>query len=253
MSYLIKLDQVSVTYNQRHVLDNIDLSLEAGKITTLIGPNGAGKSTLVKVVTGLTLPSSGIVYRKPGLRLGYVPQKLALNNTLPLTVTRFMRLGGRFNEGQILDALNLVQASHLLHADMHKLSGGETQRVLLARALLRQPHLLVLDEPVQGVDVNGQLEMYALIAQLCTQLNCAILMVSHDLHLVMAQTDHVICLQHHICCSGSPEAISQDPKYAALFGQQSAEQLALYHHHHNHEHDLAGNTVGPCQHGSHHD
>nr|WP_086940790.1 zinc ABC transporter ATP-binding protein ZnuC [Thaumasiovibrio occultus] len=248
MSYLIKLDTVTVSFNNRHVLDNVSLALNAGEITTLIGPNGAGKSTLVKVVTGLHTTFLGTVHRKPGLRIGYVPQKLALNSTLPLNVERFMRLAGKVTVDEINHALQQVKAEHLLHADMHKLSGGETQRVLLARALLRRPHLLVLDEPVQGVDVNGQLEMYALIGQLRETLSCAILMVSHDLHLVMAQTDHVICLHHHVCCHGSPEAISQHPEYVALFGRQSAEQLALYHHHHNHDHDLAGNAVGPCQH-----
>ncbi len=253
MSYLIKLDQVSVEFGDRRVLDTIDLNLQAGEITTLIGPNGAGKSTMVKVVTGLQAPTSGIVHRKPDLRIGYVPQKLALNSTLPLTVDRFMRLGGKYPQSEIKSALSQVKAGHLHHADMHKLSGGETQRVLLARSLLRKPHLLVLDEPVQGVDVNGQLEMYSLIADIRHQFNCAILMVSHDLHLVMAKTDHVICLHHHICCSGAPDAISQHPEYMALFGQQSAEQLALYHHHHNHDHDLAGNTIGPCQHDHSHE
>ncbi|UXI02091.1 zinc ABC transporter ATP-binding protein ZnuC [Photobacterium sp. TY1-4] len=248
MTTLVELQAVTVTFADRHVLDQVSFQLARGQITTLIGPNGAGKSTLVKVITGLCKPSSGHVIRARGLRIGYVPQKLQLNTSLPLTVDRFMRLAGRYRPDEIQAALTLVGGLHLHHSNMHALSGGETQRVLLARALLQHPDLLVLDEPVQGVDVNGQLELYSLIQSLRDQLNCAILMVSHDLHLVMAKTDHVICLHHHVCCSGAPDAITSHPSYVALFGTQQSEQLALYHHHHNHEHDLAGSPVGPCQH-----
>lgn len=248
MTTLVELQTVTVTFAERHVLDQVSFKLDRGQITTLIGPNGAGKSTLVKVITGLRKPSSGRVIRTKGLRIGYVPQKLQLNASLPLTVDRFMRLAGRYKTDEIQAALTMVGGLHLHHSDMHALSGGEAQRVLLARALLQHPDLLVLDEPVQGVDVNGQLELYSLIQSLRDKLNCAILMVSHDLHLVMAKTDHVICLHHHVCCSGAPETITSHPSYVALFGTQQSEQLALYHHHHNHEHDLAGSPVGPCQH-----
>lgn len=256
MTILIELQSVTVTFTERHVLDQVSLKLKRGQITTLIGPNGAGKSTLVKVVTGLRKPTTGKVVRQKGVRIGYVPQKLQLNVSLPLTVDRFMRLAGRYKEDIRVNALSLVGGAHLQHNDMHSLSGGEMQRILLARALLQQPDLLVLDEPVQGVDVNGQLELYSLIQTLRDKLNCAILMVSHDLHLVMAKTDNVICLHHHICCSGAPDTVTSHPSYVALFGQQQSEQLALYHHHHNHEHDLAGSPVGPClhskeQHGNH--
>ncbi|KXI23142.1 zinc ABC transporter ATP-binding protein ZnuC [Photobacterium sanguinicancri] len=248
MTILVELQSVTVTFAERHVLDQVSLKLERGQITTLIGPNGAGKSTLVKVITGLRKPSAGKVIRKKGLRIGYVPQKLQLNASLPLTVDRFMQLAGRYSESDRLEALRLVGGPHLHHSNMHSLSGGETQRVLLARALLQKPDVLVLDEPVQGVDVNGQLELYSLIQSLRDKLDCAILMVSHDLHLVMAKTDHVICLHHHICCSGEPDAITNHPSYVALFGKQQSEQLALYHHQHNHDHDSAGSPVGPCQH-----
>ncbi|MGF1699077.1 zinc ABC transporter ATP-binding protein ZnuC [Photobacterium makurazakiensis] len=248
MTTLVELQAVTVTFSDRHVLDQVSLKLERGQITTLIGPNGAGKSTLVKVITGLRKPSAGKIIRPKGLRLGYVPQKLELNSSLPLNVDRFMRLAGRYKESDRIHALELVNGKHLHHSNMHSLSGGEMQRVLLARALLQKPDLLVLDEPVQGVDVNGQLELYSLIQSLRDKLNCAILMVSHDLHLVMAKTDHVICLHHHICCSGEPESITRHPNYVALFGQQQSEQLALYQHHHNHEHDLSGSPIGPCQH-----
>jgi zinc transport system ATP-binding protein len=250
MTTLVELQSVTVTFGDRHVLDQVSIKLERGQITTLIGPNGAGKSTLVKVITGLRKPSTGHVIRQKGVRIGYVPQKLQLNSTLPLTVDRFMRLAGRYNNDARMEALTLVGGIHLHHSDMHSLSGGEMQRVLLSRALLQKPDVLVLDEPVQGVDVNGQLELYNLIQSLRDRLRCAILMVSHDLHLVMAKTDHVICLHHHICCSGAPDTITSHPSYVALFGQQQSEQLALYHHHHNHDHDLAGSPVGPCQHNN---
>ncbi|MFD2180100.1 zinc ABC transporter ATP-binding protein ZnuC [Veronia pacifica] len=246
---LITFENVTVTFDGRHVLDNVSFKLERNKIMTLIGPNGAGKSTLVKTVIGLNRPTSGKVQRMPSLRIGYVPQKLKLNDTLPLRVERFLMLCRGATKESVLEALTLVSAAKLLHANMHTLSGGELQRVLLANAVLKKPDLLVLDEPVQGVDVNGQLALYSLIEQLRKKLHCAILMVSHDLHLVMAKTDEVICLHHHICCSGTPETISAHPEYVALFGKQESEQLALYHHQHNHDHDLSGDMMGPCQHG----
>ena len=244
MPTLIELQNICVTYNQKHVLDHISLTIEQGKITTLIGPNGAGKSTLVKVLLNLLKPHSGVISRAKNLKIGYVPQKLKLNETLPLTVERFLKLAGRFSASEIQQALRLVGAEHILHNDMHQLSGGENQRVLIARALLPRPQLLVLDEPAQGVDVQGQIDLYALINDIRSRFQCAVFMVSHDLHLVMAQTDDVVCLQHHICCSGTPEAITQHPEYLSLFGRQTQENLAFYQHHHNHHHhDLSGNPV----------
>lgn len=243
MSLLITLENISVKFSQRSVLSGVSLTLTPGKILTLLGPNGAGKSTLVRTVLGLLQPDSGSVKRMPGLRIGYVPQKLHIDPTLPITVERFMRLSRGTQREAILPTLKRVQADHLLQAPLQKLSGGETQRVLLARALLSQPQLLVLDEPTQGVDVNGQVALYDLIDQLRHELNCGILMVSHDLHLVMAKTDEVLCLNHHICCSGSPEAVSQHPEFIAMFGSHGAQQLAIYRHHHNHRHDLQGRIV----------
>ncbi|SFN47990.1 zinc transport system ATP-binding protein [Izhakiella capsodis] len=243
MSDLVSLHAVSVSFGSKHVLSDISLSLQPGRILTLLGPNGAGKSTLVRVVLGLLKTTSGKVARQEGLRIGYVPQKLHLDATLPLNVSRFMRLKSGVKRVDILPALERVQAGHLASASLQKLSGGETQRVLLARALLDKPQLLVLDEPTQGVDVNGQVALYDLIDQLRYELNCAVLLVSHDLHLVMAKTDDVLCLNQHICCSGAPEVVSMHPEFIAMFGQHGAQQLAIYRHNHNHRHDLQGRII----------
>ena len=235
MTTLVSLENVSVSYGQRRVLSDVSLELRPGKILTLLGPNGAGKSTLVRVVLGLVAADAGVIKRNGQLRIGYVPQKLYLDTTLPLTVSRFLRLRPDTKKDDILPALKRVQAGHLMDAPMQKLSGGETQRVLLARALL--------DEPTQGVDVNGQVALYDLIDQLRRELDCAVLMVSHDLHLVMAKTDEVLCLNHHICCSGTPEVVSMHPEFISMFGQRGAEQLGIYRHNHNHRHDLQGRIV----------
>lgn len=243
MTSLVTLENISVQFARRNVLSGISLKLMPGRILTLLGPNGAGKSTLVRVVLGLLAPASGQIQRVPGLRIGYVPQKLHIDPTLPVTVERFMLLTRGAKRTDVMPALKRVQAGHLLNAPLQKLSGGETQRVLLARALLNQPQLLVLDEPTQGVDVNGQVALYDLIDQLRQELNCGVLMVSHDLHLVMAKTDEVLCLNHHICCSGTPEAVSQHPEFIAMFGLRGAQQLAIYRHNHNHRHDLQGRIV----------
>ena len=243
MSNLVKLENVAVTFGRRRVLSDISLTLSPGKILTLLGPNGAGKSTLVRGVLGLVAPEEGRIHREPKLRIGYVPQKLHLDATLPLTVNRFLRLRPGVRKEEILPALRRVHAGHLADAPMQKLSGGETQRVLLARALLNSPQLLVLDEPTQGVDVNGQVALYDLIDQLRRELNCAVLMVSHDLHLVMAKTDEVLCLNHHICCSGTPDVVSLHPEFISMFGPRGAEQLGIYRHQHNHRHDLQGRIV----------
>ncbi len=242
---ILMLDNVFVRFDDRVILHNISMTLHRSKITTIIGPNGAGKSTLVRIITGLIKPTSGKVTKPETIQIGYVPQKLKLNDAMPLDVKRFLQLNQNANLTIILEALELTGAAHLVNANMHSLSGGEMQRVLISNAIMKKPDLLVLDEPVQGVDVNGQLDLYRLIVTLKEKLNCAVLMVSHDLHLVMAKTDEVICLSHHICCSGSPDAISEHPEYKALFGEREREHLALYHHHHNHEHDLSGNKILP--------
>ncbi len=232
MKQLIALESVTVRVDERILIDDVSLRLDAGKITTLIGPNGAGKSTLVKVILGLIVPQQGRVIRQQGVRIGYVPQRLQLDASLPMTVERFLRLAPRRGYG-VHEALRLVGAELLVQRAMQALSGGELQRILLARALLSEPELLVLDEPAQGVDVAGQVELYALIEQLAGVLGCGVLMVSHDLHLVMAGTHEVICLNQHICCHGEPESVARHPEFARLFGRPEREQLAVYTHHHH--------------------
>lgn len=241
--YLLKAQGVGVIRNGRHILQNADLTLEAGKIVTLIGPNGAGKTTLVRSVLGLIDIDEGHIHKPAGLRIGYMPQKLQIDASLPLTVARFLALGGK-PRVDAREVSTLTGIDSLLSMPMQALSGGETQRVLLARALLRDPQLLVLDEPVQGVDVTGQSALYALIHEIRQRRACGVLLVSHDLHLVMATTDTVVCLNQHICCHGHPEQVTNDPAYLALFGAgAAAPQVALYTHHHDHHHDAHGNVI----------
>lgn len=244
---LLRLDQATVDFSGTAAVDRVDLTINAGDIITLIGPNGAGKTTLIKAILGIQPLSAGSVWRRRGLRIGYMPQRLELQPTLPLSVERFLAFTGA-NREQILAALDRSSVAHLMGASIHTLSGGEMQRLLLSRALLRKPHLLVLDEPAQAVDINGQAAMYDLIRSLRDELSCAILMISHDLHLVMASTDRVICLNQHICCSGAPEQVSSDPAFTELFGQRVAESLAVYQHRHNHQHSLHGQVVGCREH-----
>ncbi len=239
---LVNAEAISVERGGRKILHQADLTLHRGEILTLIGPNGAGKTTLVRVVLGLLKPDQGKVTRPPGLKIGYMPQKLHIEPSLPLTVERFLALVGS-GRNEITTALEKVGIGHLQSNSMQLLSGGETQRVLLARALLRKPQLLVLDEPVQGVDVSGQAEFYRIISQVRGQLQCGVLMVSHDLHLVMAATDTVICLNQHVCCQGHPENVSHHPAYLELFGETAQPGIALYTHHHDHAHDMHGRIL----------
>lgn len=250
---LVSLNDVSVRFGEVAALENISLKLNAGEIITAIGPNGAGKSTLIKLIVGLEQPTSGKVTRAKPLRIGYMPQKLHINPQLPLTTERFLLLSGP--RSKLSDAVARLDIDCLLKTPVQKLSGGELQRVLLARALMKEPELLVLDEPAQGVDVTGQAELYHLLGELRVELGCAVFMVSHDLHLVMAKTDQVLCLNKHICCHGEPESVSQHPEYIQLFGRKAAEDIAVYTHDHDHAHDLHGDVVDPahsgCQHHHH--
>ena len=242
---LLKGTGLNFIRRQRSILSDVDISIAPAEIVTLIGPNGAGKSTLTRLLLGLEKADSGTVERAPHLCIGYLPQRFPVDLTLPLTVLRMLRLGAGVQSSKALRYLEEVGARHLAQTMMQELSGGELQRIMLARALLREPDLLVLDEPTQGVDFTGKLDLYELITGLRESRGCGILLISHDLHLVMASTDHVICLNNHICCAGHPEIVSQNPQYLALFGRRGVDHLALYAHSHDHRHDLHGEVIEP--------
>lgn len=248
---LIAARDIVLSYGRRRILEGVEMAIAPREIVTLIGPNGSGKTSLARILLGLTAPDSGRVDRRPGLVVGYVPQRFSIDRNLPLTAERFLRLAGRHDPPVLRETLQEVGAAHLADADIGELSGGELQRVLLARAMLRAPDLLVLDEPTQGVDFSGQIEFYELIGRIRDRQGCGVLMISHDLHLVMAATDNVVCLNHHICCSGEPESVRRHPEYLALFGAEAAGRLAIYAHHHDHDHDLAGEVVSGHDHHSH--
>lgn len=237
---LVELDNISVVFGQKIALQNINLQIFPNTVITIVGPNGAGKSTLLKVLLKLLPPTTGTVKYNKNLRIGYVPQKIHLDHSLPITVRKFLSLKKNIRAADIQTALERLSISHLAQSAMQKLSGGEMQRVLLARAMLNKPNLLVLDEPTQGVDINGQAELYQLIHQTRETLNCAVLMVSHDLHIVMADTNEVVCINRHICCVGTPETVSNDPTFIQHFGDQFSQNVAFYTHRHNHRHNMHG-------------
>ena len=245
MDNLLELNNIELLIAKRHILHQVGLQLAPGEILTIIGPNGAGKTTLVRIALGLLQPTSGLVKRRSNIRVGYMPQRLHLDPTFPISVKRFLNMAGANQPEKVTSVLGEVGATDVFNSTMQSLSGGELQRVLLARALLRDPDLLVLDEPVQGVDVHGQMELYQLITRIRDQHQCAVMMVSHDLHLVMAATDRVLCLNQHVCCSGSPESVTNDPAYLELFGPQAVQNLAIYTHDKSHRH----NTCDCCDGG----
>lgn len=237
---LIGARGLGIVRSGRTILSDVDLDILAGEIVTLIGPNGAGKTTLVRALLGLERPDSGTVRRRPGLTIGYVPQRFEIDRALPMTVTRFLALGEGARRDRIAAVLDEVGALRVAGQQLGELSGGELQRVVLARALLNDPDLLVLDEPVRGVDYVGEAELYTLIGRLRDRRGLGVLLISHDLHVVMAQSDRVVCLNRHVCCSGVPETVAQHPEYMRLFGRDEARAFAVYQHHHDHRHDLAG-------------
>lgn len=244
---LIEADGLTVRRGGSVVLDTVHLSIAPGEIVTVVGPNGSGKSTLVRALIGLERAAAGRVDRRPGLRIGYVPQRLHIDSALPMTVLRFLSLGARATASEALGALARVGvAAPARSQQMVSLSGGQFQRVLLARALLARPDVLILDEPTQGLDQPGVAAFYRLIADVRDETGCAVVMVSHDLNVVMAASDRVLCLNRHVCCEGTPEVVSAAPEYRALFGLGAGGTMALYRHDHDHEHDGAsGQADGP--------
>ena len=241
-SNLLHLRGISHQIGDRILLENIDLSVTPGEIVTLIGPNGAGKSTLVKIALQLISPTQGQVHLERNLNVGYVPQSTDLDHSLPMTVERFLQLAGKNNKAQIKETLKTVEVDALVKTPLQNVSGGEMRRILLARALLKQPDLLILDEPTAGVDVSGQADIFKLIQTIRDKTGCGVLLISHDLHIVMAGTDKVVCLNRHLCCSGHPEDVRQHPEFVSLFGQSDANRFAIYTHHHDHDHDLHGDV-----------
>ena len=236
---LVKLNNVGYKQNQKWLVQGVSLQVEKGKIVTLIGPNGSGKSTTAKIALGIYKNIEGQVEKFTN-NIGYVPQKISIDWTLPLRVKDFMLLTDNLKDDALDEALTLTGVKHLKDKNLGNLSGGEFQRVLLARAISKKPELLVLDEPVQGVDFTGEIALYELIKKISEKLNCGILLISHDLHTVMTATDHVVCLNGHVCCSGSPKDVARNNEYKALFGEQASQTLSVYEHKHDHEHSNDG-------------
>jgi len=250
---LIRAERVSVAYGDgQPVLRGIDFAIRPGEIVTVVGPNGSGKSTFLRAVLGMIAPSVGTVWRAPGLRVGYVPQRLHLDPNLPLTVSRFLSLLQPLRASEVAALLERVGVPGLAERSMGTLSGGQFQRVLLAQALAGRPQILVLDEPTQGLDQPGIAAFYRLIEEVRGAFGCAVLSVSHDLHVVMSASDRVICLNGHICCEGAPTVVSNAPEYRALFGLGTQGALALYQHHHDHEHGLERENDHLCDHDEDH-
>ena len=236
---LVKLKDAGFKINVKWLVKGVSLQVEKGKIVTLIGPNGSGKSTTAKIALGIYKKIDGSVEKNTD-KIGYVPQKISIDWTLPLRVYDFMLLTENLDEETINNALSLTGVTHLKNKNLGDLSGGEFQRVLLARAISKKPELLVLDEPVQGVDFTGEIALYELIKKISDELNCGILLISHDLHIVMSATDHVVCLNGHVCCSGSPIDVAKNNEYKALFGEQASQILSRYEHRHDHVHTSEG-------------
>ena len=233
---LIEGQNITVEKETGRILDNVSLRIDEKDFLTIVGPNGAGKTMLLKCLVGVLSPDSGQVTHKTGLSIGYMPQSMEIDPVLPLSVRRFLSLNLSIKADFLSEIVNETDIAMLLDRQMHNLSGGEIQRVMLARALTRDPDLLILDEPAQNLDISGQLEFYKLLERIYHNRQKAILMVSHDLHLVMASTKKVVCLYHHVCCSGAPQAITRDPEFISIFGDDLSKMMAVYPHEHDHDH-----------------
>ena len=236
---LVKLENAGVYRSSKWLVRGISLEINQGQIVTLIGPNGSGKTTTAKMILNILNTDEGLV-KGNAHKMAYVPQKINIDWTMPLRVIDFMKITSSLNNTEITESLVMTGVDKLLYNQIHSLSGGEFQRVLIARAIAKKPDLLVLDEPVQGVDFNGEIALYNLIKEISVNLNCGILLISHDMHFVMSTTDHVICLNGHICCSGSPSNVVKNPEYIKLFGEHNSETLSYYQHQHDHSHDHDG-------------
>ena len=236
---LLKVENAGVSINDKSLVKGVSFEIKQGEIVTLIGPNGSGKSTTAKIALGIYKKIDGKV-KKYTNKIGYVPQKISIDWTLPIRVLDFMTLTEELTQDQINIALNLTGVEHLKDKSLSNLSGGEFQRVLIARAISKKPELLVLDEPVQGVDFKGEIALYELIKKISEKMKCGILLISHDLHVVMSATDFVLCLNGHVCCSGAPHKVVKDSKYKELFGDRASNILSLYEHKHDHTHSQDG-------------
>ena len=238
---LVKLENAGVQRTSKWLVKGISFEISQGQIVTLIGPNGSGKTTTAKMILNIMNADEGQITRNTD-KMAYVPQKINIDWTMPLRVIDFMKITNNLNNNQVLESLTTTGVDKLLYNQIHNLSGGEFQRVLIARAIAKKPDLLVLDEPVQGVDYNGEIALYNLIKKISVNLNCGILLISHDMHFVMSTTDHVVCLNGHICCSGTPSSVVKNPEYIKLFGEHNSETLSYYQHHHDHSHDNDGSV-----------
>ena len=238
---LIKLENAGVYRSSKWLVRGISFEINKGQIVTLIGPNGSGKTTTAKMILNILDTDEGMATSNTS-KMAYVPQKINIDWTMPLRVIDFMKITNNLNNTQITDSLTMTGVDKLLYNQIHSLSGGEFQRVLIARAIAKKPDLLVLDEPVQGVDFNGEIALYNLIKKISSNLNCGILLISHDMHFVMSTTDHVICLNGHICCSGNPSSVVKNPEYIKLFGEHNSETLSYYQHQHDHSHNNDGSV-----------
>lgn len=237
MDYILRIRNVNI-FKKARILTDINFDLKRGKILTIVGPNGSGKTTLAKIILNLVKPDTGEVILAKDTKIGYMPQKIIFDRLMPLNVKNFLQLNSYTDNTALLSVIDELNIKNIQNSQISNLSGGELQKVMFARALLKQPNLLVLDEPTQGIDVSGQVEFYKLIDRIRLEKKISVLMISHDLYMVMKSTDYVLCLNKHICCEGTPEDVSKHPEYINLFGKETAKTISVYPHHHDHYHNL---------------